>query len=78
MIKKQNGAKAFVHQIADSKEGWAEAFVLGLNTWADGKDVVFDYSLVRPQGARLHTMGGRSSGQPPDQAAGAALWQFLW
>ncbi|KKS88664.1 MAG: Ribonucleoside-triphosphate reductase [Parcubacteria group bacterium GW2011_GWC1_43_11b] len=65
MIKKQNGAKAFVHQIADSKEGWAEAFVLGLNTWADGKDVVFDYSLVRPQGARLHTMGGRSSGPEP-------------
>jgi len=23
----------------DSKEGWAEAFVLGLNTWFDGKDI---------------------------------------
>lgn len=65
MIKKQIGVKPFVHKVEDSKEGWATAFITGLETWAAGKDVVFDYSAVRPQGARLQTMGGRASGPDP-------------
>ena len=65
MIKKQTGVKPFIHKVADSKEGWAEAFIIGLETWAAGQDVTFDYSDVRPQGARLSTMGGRASGPDP-------------
>ena len=65
MIKRQSGLKLFNHVVADSKEGWADAFALGLNTWSDGKDIEFDYSKVRPQGARLSTMGGRASGPGP-------------
>ncbi|HLD78247.1 MAG TPA: HNH endonuclease, partial [archaeon] len=30
--------------------------------WFDGKDIAFDFSRLRPAGARLNTMGGRSSG----------------
>ncbi|MEK7071356.1 MAG: ATP cone domain-containing protein [Patescibacteria group bacterium] len=64
-IKKQVKEKPSVHIIDDSKEGWADAFVLGLKTWFDGKDVKFDYDMIRPAGARLETAGGRASGPQP-------------
>lgn len=64
-IKKQTGEKLPAHLIADSKEGWADALTLGLKTWFDGKDIEFDYSALRPAGARLKTMGGKSSGPDP-------------
>lgn len=64
-IKMQTGKKLPVHVIHDSKEGWCDAFIFGLNTWADGMDVEFDYSQLRPAGARLKTMGGKSSGPEP-------------
>jgi len=68
-IKKQNGngqnKKWPVHVIEDSKQGWCEAFTAGLETWFGGKDITFDYSKLRPAGARLKTMGGRSSGPEP-------------
>src|SRR3989339_1167957 len=64
-IKKQTGEKVSVHVVKDSKEGWADAFVLGLTNWFDGKDIKFDYSTVRPAGARLETAGGRASGPQP-------------
>ncbi|MBI2109273.1 MAG: ribonucleoside-triphosphate reductase [Parcubacteria group bacterium] len=65
IIKKQTGKKLPAMIIADSKEGWSDAIVTGLSTWAGGKDIDFDYSKIRPQGARLHTMGGRASGPDP-------------
>ena len=68
IIKRQMKKKASAHVITDSKEGWADAFVLGLNTWSNGEDIVFDYSKIRPQGARLKTMGGRASGPEPLKA----------
>ena len=64
-IKKQGHEKPVVHVVKDSKEGWADAFVLGLNAWFDGKDVKFDYSMIRPAGARLETAGGKASGPQP-------------
>lgn len=64
-IMKQKGAKPGVHAIADSKEGWCDALTLGLKTWYAGNDVTFDYSLIRPAGARLKTMGGKASGPEP-------------
>jgi len=51
--------------VEDSKEGWANALALGMSTWYDGGDVQYDFSLLRPEGARLKTMGGRSSGPKP-------------
>ena len=64
-IKKQIKEKPTVHVVQDSKEGWADAFVLGLKAWFDGRDIKFDYSMVRPAGARLETAGGRASGPQP-------------
>ena len=64
-IKIQNGTTLTTHIIADSKEGWADAFALGLRTWFNGNDINFDYSLIRPAGSRLNTMGGKSSGPDP-------------
>ena len=67
-IKKQTGKILPVYIIADSKEGWADAFVFGLKTWFDGSDVSFDYSLIRPAGSILKTMGGKASGPAPLQS----------
>ncbi|KKQ27685.1 MAG: Ribonucleoside-triphosphate reductase [Parcubacteria group bacterium GW2011_GWB1_37_13] len=64
-IKKQTGEKSSIHIVADDKEGWADAFVLGLQTWFDGKDIKFDYSFIRPAGSRLEVAGGRASGPQP-------------
>ena len=64
-IKIQVGKKEPVYEIADSKEGWCDAFVLGMKTWFAGKDIEFDYSKVRPAGKRLKTIGGKSSGPDP-------------
>jgi ribonucleoside-diphosphate reductase alpha chain len=64
-IKKQIKEKPATYIIQDSKEGWADAFVLGLKAWFDGRDLKFDYSMIRPAGARLETAGGRASGPQP-------------
>lgn len=64
-IKKQSGDILAKFIVPDSKEGWADAFVLGLRTWFEGKDIDFDFSLIRPAGSRLKTMGGKSSGPEP-------------
>ncbi|MBI2406035.1 MAG: hypothetical protein HYV25_00445 [Candidatus Harrisonbacteria bacterium] len=64
-IEPQTGAMLPDYEIEDSKEGWANSLVFGMKTWYAGKDVKFDYSKLRPAGARLKTMGGRSSGPEP-------------
>ncbi len=64
-IKYQSGKKLPAHVVHDSKEGWADALVLGMKTWSEGKDINFDFSKLRPAGARLKTMGGKSSGPDP-------------
>ena len=64
-IKAQSGEKLPTHVIGDSREGWCNALTLGLQTWFSGKDIAFDYSQVRPAGARLKTTGGKASGPAP-------------
>lgn len=64
-IKPQTGKTSPTYVIEDSKEGWCDALVLGLSNWFDGKDIKFDYSKIRPAGARLKTMGGKASGPDP-------------
>lgn len=68
IIKPQTGQKIPTYRIEDSKEGWGDSLTKGLVTWFEGKDIDFDFSHVRPQGARLKTMGGRSSGPEPLRA----------
>lgn len=64
-IPRQTGNPPTTHVVADSSEGWAEAVRVGLSTWFEGEDVVFDYSEVRPAGAPLRVKGGRASGPEP-------------
>lgn len=64
-VKLQTGKVLPTYVIPDSKEGWCDALTLGMKTWFDGKDIKFDYSKLRPAGARLKTMGGKSSGPDP-------------
>lgn len=67
-IKKQTGKKLATYVIEDNKEGWGNALNAGLEAWFNGKDIDFDFSKLRPAGARLKTMGGRSSGPAPLRA----------
>ncbi|MEK7133518.1 MAG: ATP cone domain-containing protein [Patescibacteria group bacterium] len=64
-IEKQTGEKLGTHVVADTKEGWCDSLTLGLKAWYSGKDVDFDFSMIRPAGARLKTMGGKASGPEP-------------
>ncbi len=64
-IRRQTGKKLTTHVVDDSKEGWADAYVLACKTWADGYDIDLDYSKIRPAGTRLKTAGGRASGPQP-------------
>lgn len=64
-IEMQSGDKLPTHVIPDSKEGWADSLVIGMKAWANGNDIEFDFSQLRPEGARLKTMGGKSSGPAP-------------
>lgn len=52
--------KLFV--VPDTKEGWADSTKFLFDTILHGKVPVFDYSLLRPAGAKLKTSGGFSSG----------------
>ena len=66
-IQKQTGEMAPKIIVEDSKVGWCKAFVAACEAWENGKDVEIDYSLIRPAGAKLETMGGRASGPAPLQ-----------
>lgn len=65
IIKKQSGNKLKTFVIEDSREGWGDALTVGLETWYGGDDIEFDFSQLRPAGARLKTSGGKSSGPEP-------------
>ena len=51
--------------VADSKEGWANAYRQLIEQLFEGKIPKFNVSRVRPEGARLKTFGGRASGPQP-------------
>ena len=54
-----------VLKVQDSKEGWARAYRKLIRCLYDGEVPKFDFSKVRPAGARLKTFGGRASGPEP-------------
>ena len=45
--------------IEDSREGWADSVKVLMTSLYEGQNLYFDYSYLRPEGARLVTMGGR-------------------
>jgi len=54
-----------VIQVEDSAEGWAKALRKLIADLYLGNEHEWDYSKIRPEGARLKTMGGRASGPKP-------------
>ncbi len=65
VIEAMHGDGIGTSVIEDSKEGWADSIKHLMTALYAGKDLEFDYSLLRPKGARLKKFGGRSSGPAP-------------
>jgi ribonucleoside-diphosphate reductase alpha chain len=52
--------------VADSIEGWADAVKVLVKTYFyGGSHIIFDFSDIRPKGARLVTSGGKAPGPQP-------------
>jgi len=53
--------------VSDSIEGWADAIKVLMKSYMNGKGskIEFDYSDIRPKGARLVTSGGKAPGPQP-------------
>jgi ribonucleoside-diphosphate reductase alpha chain len=61
---KQNRKKRFL--IGDSIEGWADAVKVLMKSYFRGtSSIEFDFSDIRPKGARLITAGGKAPGPGP-------------
>lgn len=77
------GSKTY--QIPDTIEGWAEAigilvnsyFVNGIYGDYEGLNVKFDYSLIRPAGAKLSYTTGKAPGPEPLKNAIAEIRKIL-
>lgn len=64
-VRRQIGKPAAKMGVMDTTEGWCDALFAGMDAWFNGKDIEFDFSKVRPAGARLSIKGGRASGPGP-------------
>ena len=53
--------------IGDSIEGWADAVKVLVKSYLNGRSskIIFDFSDIRPKGARLVTSGGKAPGPQP-------------
>lgn len=52
--------------VNDSIEGWADAVKILIKSYFEGgSKIVFDFSDIRPKGARLVTSGGKAPGSQP-------------
>ena len=65
-IRKPNPKRSRRFLIGDSIEGWADAVkILMKSYFFDGSTIKFDYTDIRPKGARLVTSGGKAPGPQP-------------
>ena len=65
-IHKPNKERGRRYLIADSIEGWADAVKLLMKSYFfGGSHIEFDFSDIRPKGARLVTSGGKAPGPQP-------------
>ena len=65
-IRKPNMDRERRFLIADSIEGWADAVkALMKSYYQGGSKIKFDFSDIRPKGARLVTSGGKAPGAQP-------------
>ena len=65
-IRKPNPNRRKRFLIGDSIEGWADAVKVLLKSYFTGTSTIdFDFSDIRPKGARLVTAGGKAPGPAP-------------
>ena len=65
-IRKPDAKKHRRYLIADSIEGWADAVKMLMKSYFQGGPTLnFDFSDIRPKGARLITSGGKAPGPQP-------------
>lgn len=71
LVSKLEGKAKFI--VPDTIEGWADAIGVLVNSYFDGgiypdyegKNVIFDYSLIRPEGSKLSYTTGKAPGHKP-------------
>lgn len=65
-ILKPSGKRTYRYLIGDSIEGWADAIKALVSSYFRGTSKLrFDFSDIRPKGARLVTSGGKAPGPQP-------------
>lgn len=65
-IRKPNAKRHKRFLVADSIEGWADAVKMLVRSYFEGTSTIqFDFSDIRPKGARLVTSGGKAPGPQP-------------
>lgn len=67
MINKPYKNRTKRYLIGDSIEGWADSIKVLVKSYLNGKSstIEFDFSDIRPKGARLVTSGGKAPGPQP-------------
>lgn len=68
-VKRQTDKPVAHMAIGDTTEGWAKALKAGIENWINGREIIYDFSLLRPAGSPLKIKGGRASGPGPFKAA---------
>lgn len=68
--------------VQDTIEGWADSVEVLLNCYTrnnalSGRKIVFDYSKIRPEGAKIKTGGGKAPGYKGLKAAHKKIKDFL-
>lgn len=65
-IRKPNPNRSRRYLIGDSIEGWSDAIKILMKSYFQGGPTIrFDYSDIRPKGAKLITSGGKAPGPQP-------------
>jgi ribonucleoside-diphosphate reductase alpha chain len=66
-LKKPSSGRTRRYLISDSIEGWADSIKILMESYFGSKSSapVFDFSDIRPKGARLVTSGGKAPGPQP-------------
>lgn len=67
IVEKQKNLPQLRFVVPDSRRGWKESIDFAVKNLYAGRDVAFDFSVVRPAGTPLKISGGYASGPEPLQ-----------
>jgi ribonucleoside-diphosphate reductase alpha chain len=76
------GGEPYCYTVPDTIEGWAESLEVLLKSYftgneLSGKEIIFDYSEIRPEGKPLKTGGGKAPGPWPLKKAHSEIRSVL-